>query len=269
MVAEPNNNINQIDVAFFLVPGFSMMALSAAVEPLRALNRLIGERRYSWQIVARENGPVAASNGFEINAPFSIETAPVTELTIVVASIGVQVYNDRAVFEWLRRRRGGGRAVGAVSNGTLLLARAQLLDGRAATIHWEKQRQFAEEFPEVIVKPDLYCVEDDILTAAGGTATFDLMLAWIARHDGHDAAADVAEQFLHGALREPDAVQRSDAAWRYQVTDKRLLSAIELMECNIEHPLRISQLAGLAGTSERQLERLFGENFKWPLLNST
>ena len=245
------------EVAFFLVPGFSMMALSAAVEPLRALNRLTDTRRYGWNIVARDAGAVQASNGFEISAPFGIKDAPPTDLTIVVASIGVQDYNDQAVFDWLRRRRGSGRATGAVSNGALLLARAGLLGGRRATIHWEKQRQFSEEFPDVNVVTDLYCVEDDMMTAAGGTAGIDLMLAVIAQRDGNEAAADVAEQFLYGPVREPSSQQRQHVSWRYQVTDQRLLLAVQFMEENLETPLRIAQLADMSGTSERQMERLF------------
>ena len=41
-------------VAFFLVPSFSMIALSAAIEPLHTINRLLGAARYRWLACARE-----------------------------------------------------------------------------------------------------------------------------------------------------------------------------------------------------------------------
>ncbi|MFP3480561.1 GlxA family transcriptional regulator, partial [Burkholderia sp. SIMBA_057] len=37
-------------IGFFLVPNFSMMALSSATEPLRAANRMSGKPLYSWHL---------------------------------------------------------------------------------------------------------------------------------------------------------------------------------------------------------------------------
>jgi transcriptional regulator GlxA family with amidase domain len=50
-------------VAFVLVPNFSMLAFTAAIEPLRIANRLAGRELYSWQVVAKSVGPMRASNG--------------------------------------------------------------------------------------------------------------------------------------------------------------------------------------------------------------
>ncbi|WP_343079151.1 GlxA family transcriptional regulator [Ostreiculturibacter nitratireducens] len=246
---------------FFLVPGFSMMALSAAVEPLRALNRREGRKVYDWWLVARTAGVVTASNGFDLTASFGIAEAPRAERTIVVASLGIEGYRDAQVLEWLRQRRRAEGGIGAISNGALLLARTGLLDGHRATIHWEMQRQLAEDFPEIEVVPDLYCQDRGILTAAGGTASMDLMLSMIAEHHGTEAAADVADQFLHGAIRAPGVTQRPDLRWRFQVTDRRILMAIQLMEEHVDHPLKVSKIADFAGISERQLERLFEAKF--------
>lgn len=238
-----------------------MMALSAAVEPLRAVNRLVGEARYRWRIAARDAGPVAASNGLEVTAAHGLGDAPPSDLTVLVASLEVEDYGDAGLYRWLRSRSDGHRMVGAVSTGPLILARAGLLDGRRATIHWEMQRRLAEEFPAVQVLPDLYCVDDGIMTAAGGTAAMDMMLALISRREGRDLAADVAEQFLHGPVRAATVRQRQDVRWRYQVTDRRLVSAIRLMEESLAVPLRIARIADVVGISERQLERLFESAF--------
>lgn len=238
-----------------------MMALSSALEPLRSVNRASGENRYVWSVLGQVAGPVAASNGLEIQTAHGISDAPPADLTIVVASLGVERFHDRRLFSWLRDLRNRHRLIGAISNGTLVLAQAGLLRGRRATIHWEMQPFMAESFPEIEIVDTLYCWEADIMTCAGGTAAMDMMLELIAAREGRAMAVTVAEQFLHGPTRPSDAVQRQAVSWRYGVTDKRTETAIRVMEQQIAAPLKISRVASLAGVSERQLERLFHETF--------
>lgn len=85
----------------------------------------------------------------------------------------------------------------------------------------------------------------------------DMMLELIISREGEATAADVAEQFLHGAVRPSSEVQRSDLRWRYKLTDKRLESVIKIMEKNHSAPVSVARLAETVDISERQLERLF------------
>ena len=259
--AAPDAARRPFRVAFFLVPGFSLMALSSAVEPLRAVNRLLGDKRFEWVVIGRAAGPVAASNGLEVKAACAIASAPPADLTIVVASLDVETYRDHALFEHLRRLRAQHRLIGAISNGTLILARAGVLGGRRVTIHWEMQAPLMAEFPDLDVCPNLYCWDLDVMTAAGGSAAMDMMLELIAVRDGRETAVDVSEQFLHGPARAASELQRQDVRCRYRVTDRRIETAIRVMEDQLTSPLRIARVAELAGLSERQLERLFADAF--------
>ncbi len=251
-------------VSFVIIPGFSLMALSAALEPLRSVNRLTGEKRYTWDLIASEPGQVAASNGLEVLASYGLENAPPADLTIVVASLNIETFRNRALFAFLRSVKKRKKLLGAISNGPLILARAGLLAGRRATIHWEMQQQLSEEFPDINISDNLFCWDVDVLTSGGGTASMDMMLEFIALRDGFEVAANVSEQFLHGPVRRSTDFQRQDVRWRHGVTDSRLEKAIELMESRLENPVKISRLAEVAEVSERQLERLFHERFRKP-----
>ena len=68
-------------------------------------------------------------------------------------------------------------AMGGVSGGAYVLARSGLLDGYRATIHWEHLPAFSEEFPHVSVERNLFVIDRDRLTCAGGIAALDLMHA--------------------------------------------------------------------------------------------
>src|SRR4051812_36647975 len=64
-------------VGFYLVAEFPMMAFAAAIEPLRAANRLSGERLYEWRLYTRDGGPAQPSNGLAIDVASSIRDAAV------------------------------------------------------------------------------------------------------------------------------------------------------------------------------------------------
>jgi transcriptional regulator GlxA family with amidase domain len=51
---------------FIIVPEFSMMPYTAAIEALRAANRESGADLYHWQTVSIDGTPVAASNRTQI-----------------------------------------------------------------------------------------------------------------------------------------------------------------------------------------------------------
>ena len=54
-------------IAFILVPNFSMIAFTSAVEPLRLANRTAGKGLYSWRLFSGDGKPVAASNGIVLH----------------------------------------------------------------------------------------------------------------------------------------------------------------------------------------------------------
>lgn len=233
-----------------------MLALGAAIEPLRSVNRLLGKPHYAYTVLAAQAGPVRASNGLEIQAEYGLENAPDADLTIIVASLDLDGAQDRALSDHIRWLHRHGKMIGAVSNGTLLLAAAGVLSGRRVTIHWESMDRLAEICPDATVEPELFCIDKTIYTAAGGTSAMDMMLALIMSRQGRSVAADVSNQFVHGIARPAQDAQRDDLRWRYKITDKRLEKVVRLMDAHQADPLSIADLADHAGLSERQLERL-------------
>lgn len=255
--SHPNATEQPFVVSCFVVPGFSMLALSSLIEPLRSVNRLCGEERYRWVLTSAQKGPVSASNGLEIKATHDLEACPEADLTIVVASLGLEHFAGAKLLSHIRWLRRQNRMFGAISNGTVLLAQAGVLDGRKVTVHWETLEALIADYPDLQVSSEMYRIDGNVFTAAGGAASMDMMLDLIASREGRSVAADVAEQFLHGAIRPSTDEQLPDVRWRYRLFDKRLEKAIMTMEKNCINPIRISDLAADIGVSERQLERLF------------
>lgn len=246
-----------ITVGFLLIPGFALMSYAAAVEPLRAANHLSGKTLYRWWHAAPGKGPVAASNGVAIIPDFTPGDAGAADMVFVCAGGNPATFDDRATFAWLRRLARRGVAIGGISGGPYILAKAGLLDGRRATLHWEHAASFHEAFPDVDVVPSLFMVDGDRITCSGGVSALDMMVALIARDHGHNLAAAVGEWFLLTHIREGMGPQRMDLRHRLGVSDENLLAVLRAMEASLEQPKPRADLARLAGVSLRQLERLF------------
>lgn len=240
-----------------IVPNFSMMAFTSAVEPLRAANRLSGRELYAWRLVSKNGEAVASSSGIEVVPHDSIETVASLPNLIVVAGLNAHNMDDKQVSAWLRRLERQGCRIGALSTGSYFLARAGLLDGYRCTIHWENLAGFQEDFRDLEITEELYEIDRNRLTCSGGTAALDMMLSLIGLEHGRDLATQVAEQFIHERIRDNHDQQRMGLRSRLGISNSKLLAVIALMEQHLEDPMPRAELARQAGMSTRQLERLF------------
>ncbi|HEY9539355.1 MAG TPA: GlxA family transcriptional regulator [Kiloniellaceae bacterium] len=242
---------------FLLLPQFSMLAFSSAVEPLRAANRLSGKTLYDWRILTADGKPIHSSSRMHLLPEAGLDDCGRLDFLIVVAGLAVQRLRDPAVIATLRRQGRSGCRLGALSTGSYLLAWAGLLDGYRCTVHWENLDAFREDFPSLDVTGELFEIDGPRLTCSGGTASLDMMLSLIAQSHGRDLAAQVAEQFIHERIRDTHDHQRMSLQGRLGISHPKLLQVIGLMEGYLEEPLARAELARRAGLSSRQLERLF------------
>ncbi len=245
-------------VVFVLIPNFSLIALSGVVEPMRLANRISGKILYKWETASRDGDPVQASNGFPIGTDRSVADYQLPPSNVILCSgIDAHVYKDNAVFGWLRRWAREGSHIGAICTGAHVLAHAGLLKGYRCTIHWENLDSFTEEYPDLDVRAELFEIDRDRFTCAGGVAGLDMMLQEISTKHGADLAAAVAEQFMHERMREGHDDQRLPLQARLRISHPKLIRAISEMERHTEEALTRDEIADRVGLSRRQLERLF------------
>ena len=249
---------------FFLVPDFTMIAFATALDPLRSANRMLGYDAYQWRLASLDGRPVKASNGVEcaVNASLEEERRKMggsdrPDMVIVCSGLNVESYNNRTAFAWLREEYNRGVAVGGLCTGAHVLAAAGLLSNKRCAIHWENLPGFAEAFPKANVFADLFEVDQNIYTCAGGTAALDMMLKLIGEDYDDSLVNRVCEQVLTDRVRSPTDRQRLPLRARLGVQNAKVLSIIELMEANLSEPLSLIEVAGHVGLSRRQIERLF------------
>lgn len=234
-----------------------MLALSSLVEPLRMANQLTRQPLYDWVTLTRDGEPAVASNGLSLEATASIEDAGRFDIMLVCGGLDVRLAGDARIVAWLQRLASRHVILGGVCTGAHLLARAGLLDGYRATIHWQNIAALREEFPAVRSTPELFVMDRERYTCSGGIAPLDMMLTLISQQHGIELAASISEEFIHDRIRTTDECQREPLKLHVGLAQPKLIEAVRLMEANVEEPIPVSELASYVGVSRRQLERLF------------
>ena len=244
---------------FVFVPleGFSLHCFSSAVDCLRIANRMSNRNLYSWRLLGEGGQEVTSSAGITFRLDGDLEELSREDTMLICGGIDVRAATTRRVLGWLRREARKGLTVGGLCTASYTLAAAGLLDGKRATIHWENQDSFAEEFDEVTLTKSIFVIDGNRMTTAGGTASIDLMLKIIANDHGEELANAVADQLIYSTIRSDQDSPRLSIPTRIGVRHPKLSRVIQMMEANIEEPISPSLLAREVGMSTRQLERLF------------
>ncbi|MEM6276902.1 MAG: GlxA family transcriptional regulator [Pseudomonadota bacterium] len=242
---------------FVLLPDFTLLCFASAVESLRIANRMAGKTLYAWELMGEGGTHITCSAGTEFRVDKDLDEVSRDDTVLLCGGLAVQEATTKRLLAWLRREARRGPVMGGLCTAGFSLAKAGLLDGKRATIHWENQDSFAEEFLEVELTKSVFIVDGNRVTTAGGTASIDLMLKFIAEDHGEDLANAVADQLIYSSIRTDQDTQRLSIPTRIGVRHPRLSQVIQQMELNIEEPISPSILAKDVGMSTRQLERLF------------
>ena len=234
-----------------------MLCFAAAVESLRIANRMSGYELYTWILLSEDGEPVRCSAGIEFVVQSELQEVLRDDTIMICGGINVQNATTKKVLNWVRREARRGPIIAGLCTAGYTLARAGLLDGKRATIHWENQDSFTEEFENVELTKSVFVVDGNRITTAGGTSSIDLMLKLVANDHGEDLANAVADQLIYSSIRTDQDTQRLSIPSRIGVRHPKLSLVIQKMEQNIEEPISPSALARDVAMSTRQLERLF------------
>jgi len=257
----PDGTEKLTTIGFLLIRAFSMISVASALEPLRGANRLLGYRSYDWRLYGEEGPNASASNGMIIACDGDItalgEQLDRLDFLFVCAGLELDPPNRAKLNAVLARAARKRLVLGSLSAGTFVLARAGLLDGYRCTVHWEFQPSFEEAFPEIDCSPGLYVIDRDRWTGSGGITGLDMMLQLIEHDHGTTMSRSVGNQFQIDRIRNAAIHQRPGNLERMETLPGPLQSAINLMLSNIEQPLRMDEIADLAGLNLRRMERMF------------
>lgn len=249
----------EIELVIIVTPHFNLATTTAFLDPFRAANYLMARAIFKWILVSENGGNITASNGLSISTRAIgdvLKQSP--NYVIVSSSWSPETHSSRALTNAVRGWSQAGARIGALDTGGFILAKAGLLDGKRATVHYEHIDAFIELFPKISVTEDLFVIDGNTFTCCGGVASVDLALSILANLQGEGAANATARYLFHHDLREPETSQNpSQLEPVGRTTPAIVRRAIATMETHLETPISVPDICDELQISQRHLNRLF------------
>jgi AraC family transcriptional regulator, transcriptional activator FtrA len=158
----------------------------------------------------------------------------------------------------LRLARSRGQRVLSLCTGAFVLAAAGLLDGHAATTHWEECADLARRYPRVRVDPGvLYIDEGDVLTSAGSAASVDLCLHVVERDYGAEVAARLARDLVVPLYRSGGQAQYIESPVHLPDSGDLFADTMNWLQAHLAEMVTVADLAERSAMSPRTFARRF------------
>src|SRR6187551_2964238 len=146
-------------IGVLVFPDFQLLDAAGPISVFEIGARL-AENAPAIRVVAVTPGPVRSSSGVEMMARALKPSGAITTL-IIAGGAGVQqAATCEKTLGFVRALAKRGVRVASVCSGAYILAEAGLLDGRRATTHWQRTRDFVGRYPKVKFEPDQIFTRD-------------------------------------------------------------------------------------------------------------
>jgi transcriptional regulator GlxA family with amidase domain len=217
-------------------------------------------RVFDVRLAGLDGGVVSLRDGVSLRPVVAAADVGAPDLVVVpglddelTASFAV----NRGWASWLAKWHAGGARIASSCTGAFLVADAGLLDGRQATTHWLFADELRRRYPAVRVTADQMIVDNgDVITSGGATAFLNLVLYLVERFAGHERANLAAKVLLVDGHR-PSQLPYIAFGPERAHDDVIVHRVQQHIDAHLGEPLRVGELAGSFGLSERTLSRRF------------
>jgi transcriptional regulator GlxA family with amidase domain len=254
----------KIRVAFILTPHFTLTAFAGFVDVLRLAADDADRSRQldcQWTVLGEPGAAIASSAGAEVRAWEPMERPERFDYIVVVGGLLHQAQRvPNAVYTFLKQAAKAGVALVGLCTGSFVLARAGLLDGHVTCVSWFHRDDFTRAFPRLrLVTNQMYVIDRDRMTCAGGTSVVHLAAHLVEKHCGR-AFANKSLRILLEDQPLPSNTPQPEAEITRKAQDWSVRRAMLLIEQKLSSSEPIHEVVGSLGVGIRQLERRFNSD---------
>lgn len=188
-------------VTIYLFPDVEVLDFAGPYEVFTTASRVFkrqhpgSDEPFRVVTAARTQDVVRARAGLNVVPDFSLQNCPAADLLVVPGGVVDREVSDEQVIEWVRNRSRQAAITASVCTGAFILAKAGLLQGRAATTHWEDIADLRAQYSNVLVREGVRWVDEgEVVTSAGIAAGIDMSLHLVSRIAGAELAVATARQ---------------------------------------------------------------------------
>lgn len=243
-------------IGILIFPNFQLLDAAGPISAFEIAARCIGVAPLI-RVLAAKPGVVRSSSGVEMMARDFKSANAITTLVVAGGTGVAEAARCEVTRAFVQRLAKRGMRVASVCSGAYVLAEAGLLDGRRATTHWGRTREFVARYPRIKFEPDrIFTRDGNVWTSAGISAGIDLALAMITEDHGEEIAQQTARQLVLYHRRSGGQSQFSSLL-ELKTPNGRFGTLLSWARENLDAPLTVENLADRAGMSPRHFARSF------------
>ncbi len=182
------------NVAILIFPDAEVLDFCGPFEVFAVTDELNDRKLFHTFTVAEQAGAILARNGLKVVPDHTFADCPKPDILVVPGGFGTRpLLNRPEVINWIRARADTAEIAASVCTGSLLYAKAGVLDGQSATTHYLRHDLLRELAPSArIVEDRRFLDNGHVVTSAGISAGIDLSLHLVARLHGATVAEHTA-----------------------------------------------------------------------------
>ena len=144
--------------------------------------------------VSIDTKPLTATGGLKIIADYTFNNFPKIDILIVPGGYGTRtLLNNEILLKWIKAVSDKANITASVCTGSLLLAKAGLLEGKRATTHWGAIEALKSISKDIQVITERRVVNDEIITSSGVSSGIDMAFMIVENLYGEQVASDTAK----------------------------------------------------------------------------
>lgn len=245
-------------VAVVLVEPVALFEFGVAAEVFGLDRTEDGVPPFDYRVcTADPSRPVRSGGTSPVQIGVDADLAALRDVDLVIVpATSARDYPDE-LLQALRDAHADGATLLTVCSGVFVLAAAGLLDGRAATCHWQSQAELADRHPDLTIEPNkLFVDTGSIITSAGTAAGIDACLHLVRRELGSEVATRIARRMVVPPQRDGGQQQFVETPVPDHDAD-RLAPLLDWVTANLADDHTVDTLAERALMSSRTFARRF------------
>ena len=144
--------------------------------------------------VSMDTKHLTATGGLKIIADYTFNNFPKIDILIVPGGYGTRtLLNNEILLKWIKAVSDKANITASVCTGSLLLAKAGLLEGKRATTHWGAIEALKSISKDIQVITERRVVNDEIITSAGVSSGIDMAFMIVENLYGEEVASDTSK----------------------------------------------------------------------------
>lgn len=199
-------------VGIFIFDDVEVLDFAGPFEIFGVAGKQGGKPGYFDVFTVAEKPKIAARNNLIVEVTYTFDNCPIPDILLIPGGGGYlpdgtpfgtrrEMHNEK-LLDWVRTMNTKVELLLSVCTGSLILAKAGLLEGLSATTHFKAIEQMREVAPNTALYPEERWVDNGrIILSAGVSAGIDMSLYVVSKLLGKEVANETAEYIQYDYWR--------------------------------------------------------------------